>query len=74
MDDVLSSLGQRIAAVRRARNIAQYKLAKDVGISKKTLTWIETGHTSDPKSSIVLRLAQALNVSTDWLLGRSPHD
>src|SRR5262245_2441526 len=68
---VLQTLGQRIVAARLAqmpRRMSQRALAKEVGISTKSLNQIETGETIDPKSSIVRRISEVLGVSTDWLL------
>ena len=72
---VLQTLGERIVAARLAqmpRRMSQRALAKEVGISTKSLNQIETGETLDPKSSIVRRISEVLGVTTDWLLKGDP--
>src|SRR5262245_38801854 len=68
---VLRTLGQRIVAARLAQTphrMSQRELAKRIGISAKSLNQIETGETTDPKSSIVRKISEVLDVSADWLL------
>jgi transcriptional regulator with XRE-family HTH domain len=68
---VLQTLGQRIVAARHAytpERMSQRALAKRIGISTKSLNLIESGDTTDPRSSIVRHISEVLGVSTDWLL------
>lgn len=66
-----ATLGGRIATARRARKLTQSDLAKLAGISQSSIALLESG--SSKSTSNALELAQALNVSVDWLLhGQGP--
>jgi len=56
-DVVLEALGQRLAAVRIARQMTQAKLAEEAGLSKRTVERMEAGDSSQLSSLIrVLRV------------------
>lgn len=56
----------------RARSgMTQEELARRAGISRVYLARLEFGQ-QDPRVSIVVRLAQALDVSTDMLMNITP--
>jgi len=61
-------LGKRIREVRRHRGISQQWLAQQAGLSKQALYAIETGEV-DPRASRVAKIAKALRVTSDYLLG-----
>ena len=63
------ALGERIRIARTRCKKSQVELARDVGISKTTLSDIETGNTVAPSSAIITDIARVLNVSADFLLG-----
>ena len=63
------ALGERIRIARTRYKKSQVELARDVGISKTTLSDIETGKTAAPSSAIITDLARVLDVSADFLLG-----
>src|SRR5437763_1505475 len=63
------ALGARIRIARTRCKKSQVELARDVGISKTTLSDIETGNTIAPSSAIITDIARVLNVSADFLLG-----
>lgn len=65
------SIGQRIKLFRQKTNISQEELAVKVGISRISMSNYERGERTPPVD-IFLRIAQALHVSTDELLGYSP--
>ena len=65
------TLGQRIRRARLGRGLGQAELARAIGLSKTSLSLIETGQVKDPRSSVVQRIARALRVRTDYLLGLS---
>ena len=70
------TLGQRIRRARLGRGLRQAELARAIGLSKTSLSLIETGQVKDPRSSVVQRIARELRVRTDYLLGLSdelPH-
>lgn len=68
MDD----LGHRLAMARHAKRLSQTEVAKAVGITQKHLSQIERGHVPflSLSSGTVVRLADLLEVTTDYLLGR----
>ena len=41
---ILSDLGKRIKTLRKEKNLSQEKLAKEVGISRVTLSKLENGY------------------------------
>ena len=64
-----SILGQRILLLRRDRKLSQQALAEKAGISANTIARLERGDIQKIYSDNLDRLADALNVSTDYLLG-----
>jgi transcriptional regulator with XRE-family HTH domain len=66
--DFFVSMGGRIAALRKARNITQVQLAEKLGISQQTLQSYERGRRRVPVSvSAMPVVAQHLTVSLDEL-------
>jgi transcriptional regulator with XRE-family HTH domain len=65
-------VGERIMLTRKRQRMAQKDLAGAIGMSQKHLSQIETGikHGLHLRADAVIRLADALHVSTDYLLGR----
>jgi len=63
------TFGARVKYERERRRYSQNALAKLVGISQALLSKIEADKTPVPSGTTVKRLAQALWVSTDYLLG-----
>ncbi len=63
------SLGARIRDARQRAKLTQAQLAHRIGISRTALHDIETGTTKDPRSSLIAALANALQVTTDFLHG-----
>jgi transcriptional regulator with XRE-family HTH domain len=61
-------LGDRIRAMRERYGMPATVLAERGGISRQQLHMIETNKTPDPGALTVLRIADALGVSTDYLL------
>ena len=62
-------LGQRILLRRRDKRLTQAELGKHVGISGNTIARIERGRIQDLGGSIIAKVAEALDTSTDYLLG-----
>ena len=69
MEGSEDSIGFRIRAARRWRGMSQAELARRIRISANSLNGIELGHTKSPRGDVVRRIAQALQVSGDYLLG-----
>lgn len=63
----MSELGSRIRQARMERNMSQLDLAEACGISVPYVSDIERGKKCF-SVDILLRLAQALQISADWLL------
>jgi DNA-binding XRE family transcriptional regulator len=61
------TLGKRIRRARMRRGWEQQELAKMIGVSRKTMNQIEQGKV-DPRASLVVAIANVLQVSTDTLL------
>mgnify|MGYP001611915966 CR=1 FL=1 len=74
MDSPLQGLGERVHIARRRRRLSQGALVAQLSprISRNSLSEIENGATVDPHASSIVALAQALGVSTDYLLGLTP--
>lgn len=66
-------LGSRVKELREARVWSQSALAQQVGISKWMVTKYEGG-VPLPPLAVLVRLADALGVATDSLLGRGVRD
>ena len=64
----MESLGDRIANLRKELDINQKELATKVRITEASLSRYEN-NLREPKSEIIVRLAKALETSTDYLLG-----
>ncbi len=61
-------VGERIKKLREERGITRQKLAEIVGVSTTSLYYIEKG-INIPSSTLVAKIAEALGVTTDYLLG-----
>jgi transcriptional regulator with XRE-family HTH domain len=61
----------RLIQLRKAKGFSQYDLADKAGVSQRVVAHYETVVTN-PASGTVLRLAKALNVSPDQLMGFKP--
>jgi transcriptional regulator with XRE-family HTH domain len=62
------TLGDRIRMHRARLRLSQGELAAKVGISLTWMNSIERGH-ADPRAAHLKKIAQALGVSADYLLG-----
>ena len=63
------TVGANIQRLREERNLTQSELAGHIGISQVHLSHIERG-VKVPTVSVVIQLADALDCTTDELLGR----
>ena len=59
---------KNLAKIRKEKGWSQEKLAQKAGISYNTLIKIERGGIKNPKIETVLKLEEALGVTTDELL------
>jgi len=61
------TIGERLKAARRAAGLSQRALAEAAGLSAMAISKYERGQ-DVPSSAVLLRLAQALNVKTEYFL------
>lgn len=66
---VLPSLRERLALLIKQRGLSQKRLAEISGVSEPNISKILTGRVLHPTSEQITRLAAALGVSTDYLIG-----
>jgi transcriptional regulator with XRE-family HTH domain len=66
--------GERIHTLRRRRDLTLRELGEMADVSYVTVSKIERGKMPQVSVDIVLRLANALGVSVDYLLGRKEEE
>lgn len=69
--EALSDFGKRLVTLRKEAGYTQVELAKELDVSQRMISYYE-GHPEFPPSSLLPKLAQLLNVTTDELLGLKP--
>jgi transcriptional regulator with XRE-family HTH domain len=65
----MSDIGERVENVRRMRMWTQARLAREAGVSPTTVSGIETGKIGRPHFGTLGKLARALRVAPEELLG-----
>lgn len=65
------TLGDRIRRYRLAKGLTQAELAKLVGASQRMINYYEV-HGVSPSPDLLVKIADALDVSIDELFGRKP--
>jgi len=68
IDAVMEEIGERIARLRKARGMTQAELAQQIEVSQNVISNYEAG-TVRLSADMAIKLAKALKVSTDELLG-----
>jgi transcriptional regulator with XRE-family HTH domain len=63
-------LAQNIRKLRLKKGLSQEKLSRLADIANATLVKIESGTAKEPTITTVAKIASALNVSIDELVGR----
>lgn len=63
-------ISQRIKLARKAKKLTQEQLASKVQTTKGTISNYENGHSS-PSNEMIVLLADALDCTADYLLGRT---
>ena len=61
-------IGQRIASVRRLRNIKQVELGAAIGVTDQTISNWEVGLRT-PRADLLAELCKQLDCSADYILG-----
>ena len=64
------TISQRIKELRKDRALTQVQLAQLVGCTQPMITIWESGK-CEPTASAILKLSDALDCSTDYLLGKT---
>lgn len=64
---------ENLRKIREKRNITQVKLSIDLELAQETISGYEMGR-SYPSADNLIKLADYLNTSTDYLLGRTNTD
>jgi transcriptional regulator with XRE-family HTH domain len=68
-------LGERIASIRKAKpGLTQERLAAAAGVRQSHISRIESGDIKNVRGDILAKIAQALGVSADYLLGLGDED
>jgi transcriptional regulator with XRE-family HTH domain len=62
------NFGKRLAELRRASGLTQQQLGESIGVSKRVIAYYE-GETKYPPAHLIVPLCEALNISTEELLG-----
>jgi transcriptional regulator with XRE-family HTH domain len=65
------TLGQRIRRLREAHGITQAALARRLDASTNAINLLEQDHISDPHWQRLVAIAEILEVSLDYLAGRT---
>lgn len=63
------TIGERLRIARENEGLSQGQVAKRCGLDPSTISFFECGKRT-PVARNILKLAEALNVSTDQILGR----
>lgn len=64
-------IGENLKSFRRKKGWSQQKLAEAAGLSYVTITKIEQGRAKKPTIQSMVKLADALGVTLDELVGRT---
>ena len=65
----MTLFGARLRGIREQRGWTQGELELSSGIRRAHISRLETGQRKNPSATLVARLAKALNISTDYLVG-----
>lgn len=63
-------LAQNIKKLRKKHKLSQEELAKKAGITYSTLIKVESGANDNPRIKTLMKIAKALEVSIDKLVGK----
>lgn len=69
-----SEFAKNVAKLRDLKGLTQDQLAEAVGVSKDAIQAIEYGKTSAPKINTLIKLAGALSVNVNQLIGAPTKD
>ena len=63
-------LAKKIKKYREKNKWSQQKLAEETGLAYTTITKIEQGVATNPRMETLVKIADALQISIDELIGR----
>jgi len=63
-------LAYKVKTIREALGWNQQRLAEKSGITQATISRIESGKVIDPRLSQITKIAEAFDVTVDYLLGK----
>jgi transcriptional regulator with XRE-family HTH domain len=66
----ITSLAERVKVKRLEKRLNQAELAKRAGLTQATISRLESGEITQLKSDKLMKLAKALDVTVDFLVGR----
>jgi transcriptional regulator with XRE-family HTH domain len=66
----IAVLGERLCRQRLARKWSQATLAYESGVMRARISDLERGKRQRPSAETLAKLARALGVSVDWLIGK----
>ncbi len=64
------ALSEKVRVKRREMKLTQAQLAKQSGLTQATISRLESGEVTQLKSDALVRLAKALGVTVDFLVGK----
>ena len=64
------NIGARILPLMKKKGMTQRELANQIGVTETSISRYISGQRV-PKSNIVVYMADALNTTTDYILGRT---
>jgi len=71
MQDLSKIMAKRLYMWRRDQGLSQGDLAKKMGTSQTVISLWESGRTKQISPRLLVALADAMDVSLDYLLGRT---
>jgi len=66
----MDTIGERIKELRNKNELTQEELGKKINVGKTTISNYENNY-SKPNCEALIKLANTLDTTTDYLLGRS---
>lgn len=66
--------GDRLKEAREALKLSQKDLSELTGVNSQHIYRLEAGKYTNPTADTLIKIAHALGVSIDWILGVDEHD
>lgn len=66
-----STIAKNLKLLKKKKGLSQSDLCKKANLAYHTIAKIEAGSTTDPRISTLKKIADALNVSIDTLIGKN---